>query len=342
MDVSLTKAERRRHELERPPWSSARHPHQQPLEPGWWPGPWNEPIPVDAQCTPIVDDPRPIRFDASYRPPATGYDWGVPYTVVVDGDPSRRKVFEFREDPSLGVLDFLRLALMVLLRQIPSERIPIVGPSGLPWVEGHPADPPSWSDRHYLVVDEAAGELWEGINTRKSPVPSPSWWFSKLVRWDLTKPYSEQAETRGVNGAKVPMLPMTVRRDELVRGRIDHCIGVGLPAYLPGEPVFPATGSDGREVRDAEGNVVRPVPVVAGQRMRLRFEVLAEMRATLPAGSHQLVVATALHEFGAFPADTSARDHGSAWIAPDGRHESSDLPGFSLPIDAFERVEIIH
>src|SRR5690606_17905214 len=134
----------------------------------------------------------------------------------------------------------------------------------------------------------------------------------------------------------------TVRFDEIVAGFVGHAIGVALPRYKPGNPVYPAMGTDGRHVVDQHGVEVREVPVYAGQRLRLRADVLEGLRSTLPEGSARLTVATALHEFGLVCGDTTARNHGSAWVAPDGRWEFTDLPGFDLPLSMFEAVEPFH
>src|SRR5690606_22119848 len=263
--------------------------HQRPLSPGWWPGPWNDVIPEDAECTPLpADDDRPVRLGGSFRPPPEGYDWAIPYTVVENGEPARRTVYAWEEDPN-ALVEFFRVLGILFGVLPPSHRIPIVAESRLPWVSGHPQQPPSTGDRHYVVIDPAESELFEagvtrlGVNPKNILSGGQRWWFNRVTRWDLTRPYSEQADKKkGSPAARMPMLPMTVRFDELTRGRIDHVVGVALPRYQPGDPIWPAMGTDGRLVHLPDGTVVREVPVVAGQRLQLRPEVLEELRDTLP------------------------------------------------------------
>lgn len=343
MDVKIPSGQRRRHQTETPPWSTYRHPHQRPLEPGWWPGPWNDVIPEDAECTPLpADDDRPIKLDGPFKPPREGYDWATPFTVVQGGDPGYRTVYAYKEQGE-GLLELLAALLGVGRTK---HRIPIVSESRLPWVGGHPQDPPSGGDRHYIVVDPETSKMFEAGVTRlginpSNPFGSQRWWFSRVTEWDLSQPYEAQASKhKGACAARVPMLTITARFDEFERGHIDHAIGVGLPRYQPGPPVWPAMGTDGRLVRDQHGVEVREVPVRAGQRMRLRRDVFEAELAKVEPGSHRWVLLHALRSHGLFPADTSARNHGSSWIAPDGRFEGSNLTGFSLPISAFEAVNI--
>src|SRR5690606_3418399 len=203
----------------------------------------------------------------------------------------------------------------------------IVTESGLRWVGVLPQDSLSAANRLYLVVDPETSKMFEAGVTRlginpSNPFGSQRWWFSRVTEWDLTRPYSEQASKhKGACAARVPMLTITARFDEFERGHIDHAIGVGLPRYEPGAPVWPAMGTDGRLVRDQHGVEVREVPVRAGQRMRLRRDVFEAELAKVEPGSHRWVLLHALRSHGLFPADTTARNHGSSWIAPDGRFE---------------------
>src|SRR5690606_23302802 len=135
-----------------------------------------------------------------------------------------------------------------------------------------------------------AGVTRLGINPNN--ILGKRWWFSRVTEWDLSKPYEDQASIhKGACAARMPMLPHTVRYEEFERGHIDHAIGGALPRYLPGNPVFPAMGTDGRYVTGADGEEIREVPIYAGQRMRLRAEVLEELRDSLPPGSCRRITA---------------------------------------------------
>lgn len=329
MNVVRLSAEERLEHI-RTSWKNYRHPHQRPLPAPMstlWPGEiWNEPIDRDAVTTPLPpDDNRVIHFDGSWKPPASGYDNAIPVNVVVDGDPKKKTVGQWN-----GNRDLLYNLLNYL------HRIPL---SDRPWFQGHPAEGPFLTgDMHYLIVSPEEMKIYECLSIRSHRILSPSGWeFESIVVWDMRKPYKKQADKRkGVNAAKIPMVPMTALYEEFERGVIDHAIGGALPRYLPGNPVFPAMNTDGRLVRLPDGTEVREVPVYAGQRMQLSEEWIEQNWDNLSEFAR--VYVTALNVYGFIPADTTARNHGSAWTAPDGRFEGKGLDDLHIPISAFRVV----
>lgn len=109
-----------------------------------------------------------------------------------------------------------------------------------PKVEGFPGA--AW-DRHMLIVDTATCTSHEFFYATRIPVVG-RWHAATAVTFDLG---SNDIRDRGAaNAAGTSMLAGLLRHDEVERGQIDHTLSFSLPRIAKREPVWPASGTDGR------------------------------------------------------------------------------------------------
>ncbi|MDX1964737.1 MAG: hypothetical protein SFX18_16430 [Pirellulales bacterium] len=156
------------------------------------------------------------------------------------------------------------------------------------------------ADRHAIVVDPAAGKLFEFYKLQKT---DQGWQASCAAIFDLKSNRLRPDGWTSTDAAGLPIFPAIVRYDELKRGEINHALRVTVPrtrrAY-----VYPAT-------HFASTLIDEKLPRM-GERLRLRadFEVAKfspEVR----------VILTALKTYGMLVAD-----NGIEWAiscAPDPR-----------------------
>lgn len=128
---------------------------------------------------------------------------------------------------------------------------------------GDPADP--YGDLQWLGIDRTRRRAYEASSIGKA------WWWRLFGRdewqagtvhvWDLDVDWRKQT-TRGMCAAKLPLLPMLVKPEELAAGRIDHPLHLVMPNYAPAR-IGPARAYDG----DYTGH-----PIRCGELARLRAD----------------------------------------------------------------------
>ena len=190
----------------------------------------------------------------------------------------------------------------------------------------------SGGDCHLIVVDQAAGTLYE---MWKAHIVGDRFEGGCLALWDMERVYGP--EGRGHNctsadAAGLPIAPLLFTADEVAAGSIDHAIRFILPndRIRGGRYVAPATHS----TFAAQGGDVAPP---FGARLRLKADYSLE---ALRPGAQ--VVARAMQRHGIILADggnialtaQSDRFTESKW---DGLLGPGDLS--SIPITAFEVVD---
>ena len=155
-------------------------------------------------------------------------------------------------------------------------------------------------DRHMIVVDPAAGKLYEFYQARHT---KNGWEAACEATFDLNSNALRPAGWTSSDAAGLPILPAVVRFDECDKGVIDHALRFTVKrsrkAYI-----YPATHHAGRTT-DAL------VPAM-GQRFRLKASVKID---DFPP--HAKAIATALKRYGMIVAD-----NGGDWrisVAPDSR-----------------------
>jgi hypothetical protein len=92
------------------------------------------------------------------------------------------------------------------------------------------------------------------------------WTTEGTAKWDTTKAWNAKGQPHGIVAADVPALPLCVRYEEVVNGRINHAMGFAPPGYAA-DKVGPA--------RHHDGNLDPAIyPLRAGERLRLRREIV--------------------------------------------------------------------
>lgn len=305
MNVEITLLERILHTLTA--WRFYKLPQSQPIGPEFpWDGFWNEPIPAGATTVP-VPSPRDDYFFTFGNPGKVNYEgvaFGVPYTVRTSATPMRR-VLEVREEQ--GHLEW--------------KRVPM---ASSPWIQHHPTP---YGDAHYLCIDLEERKLYEVFNLRYSILGR--WECRRVTTWDLTKPYPEQmGRHMGAVGARLPLLPLMVRYEEVARGHVPHALAVAVPNYLDSF-VFPAASTDG-EPRNPK--MPAPMEVPAGARLRITREYLESLTGVAR------IIGQAAYDYGIYVMDKTGQAKGSIHGAPDRRWASTNCAAFAPTIRDLELV----
>ncbi|HTO00214.1 MAG TPA: hypothetical protein VL068_06020 [Microthrixaceae bacterium] len=107
-----------------------------------------------------------------------------------------------------------------------------------PRVEGYPGV--AW-DQHLLLFDTATCTSHEFFLFRK-PIGFSDWAADMGVRLDVT---SNDVHGRTSVASGFSLLAGMVRYDEVLAGKIDHAVAIGLPTISALPPVWPATYTDG-------------------------------------------------------------------------------------------------
>lgn len=193
-----------------------------------------------------------------------------------------------------------------------------------PRIQGWPGR--AW-DQHMIVVDTATCISHEFLNVRMPSddllgIGGGRWYADAGGRIDLR---STALPDGRATASGISLLAGMVRFDEVAAGRVDHALSVVLHQIKAGDPVWPATSSDGRSDH--------PDAMPMGTWLRLRSDV------PLPdLGPQASVVAAALQTHGAIVTDT-----GPGFIFqgdPDIRWDDDDIDGLrSLRLADFEVVD---
>jgi len=254
---------------------------------------WNrrvDRLPVAANSATLV---RAIGSVARLHPDFGSYPgYGIPYNVATAATPRVPVAFDYADE---------------------SDRGPYPIPAN-PKVE-------AGSDRHILVVDADACQLWELWNAR--PDGHGGWLAGSGATWDLASNALRPAGWTSADAAGLPILPGLVRYDEVAAGAVTHAIRFTAPvtrrAYL-----YPAR----HFAADSRSSSLPPM----GLRVRLKASYNV---ASLPPQAR--VIAVAMQRYGMILAD-----NGSSWFfqgASDARWDDNQLNALKrIPGSAFEVV----
>lgn len=191
-----------------------------------------------------------------------------------------------------------------------------------PRFEGWPGI--AW-DRHLLVVDSATCESSEFFHVTPPWEDAKHRWLTETaVKVDLRSNIPSTHGTATASGTS--MLAGMIRYDEVASGALNHVVGVSVPEIRKGDPVWPATKSDGRSA-----NAETPQ---MGTWLRLRSTAdLSQL------GAQAKVVAKALQTHGAVIVDTNKS--GIALSGePDERWDDKDIKTLGvLSASDFEVVD---
>jgi len=107
-----------------------------------------------------------------------------------------------------------------------SDPGPFPIPPDAPIEGGSPSapDPPS-GDRHVLAVDQTDCTLYELYRTVRTTSPL-GFRVASSARWNLLENWMRPAGWTSADAAGMAILPGLLKRDEIVRGRIDHALRV--------------------------------------------------------------------------------------------------------------------
>jgi hypothetical protein len=92
-------------------------------------------------------------------------------------------------------------------------------------------------DRHAIVVDPAAGKLYEFFSLKKT---DRGWVAAQASIFDLNSNKLRPDGWTSADAAGLPIFPAVIRYDELARGKIDHALRVTVRRTRR-EYVYPAT-----------------------------------------------------------------------------------------------------
>lgn len=145
-------------------------------------------------------------------------------------------------------------------------------------------------DLHWRCI-EGTTALWEVWHLQAGGWPWADLQCSSWVRWDLSRPWTQQPGP-GVVAAAWPHTPLLVRWEDVAPGAaMNHGVFIGLDNYNPGR-VGPARGSDGSDSTH---------PCRAGEWLRLRRDVANRIIAT--ANPSAAAFAQGLATFGGWVGD---------------------------------------
>jgi hypothetical protein len=188
-----------------------------------------------------------------------------------------------------------------------SDKGPYPVPDNAP-IEGWPVDgltleasqQGGGSDRHMIVVDPAAGMVYEFYRAFKRPT---GWEAGNEATWDLKSNRMRPRTWTSADAAGLPLFPSLPRFEECERGVVDHALRVTVSktrkAFL-----YPASHQ--------AGSTDTAIAPAMGQRFRLKASVDV---SGFPR--HAQAVAAAMKKYGLLVAD-----NGSDWdisVPPDAR-----------------------
>lgn len=210
-----------------------------------------------------------------------GVPWGIPYTLVGSTQTKLPVSFDYADESDPGPYP-----------------IPLDAP-----IEGGSA---STGDRHVLVVDTSAKQLYEMWDSHPQ---SNSWKAGSGAKFDIASNALRPETWTSADAAGLPVLPGLVRYDEIRRGVIDHAIRMTVSTSRK-EYIWPA--------RHQAGSTTSPNAPAMGERFRLK----ASFDTTgYPPAAKTVIVA--MKKYGLIVAD-----NGSNWFitgAPDDRMPDDEL-----------------
>jgi hypothetical protein len=217
-----------------------------------------------------------------------------------------------------------------------------------PLVEGMP-DVPAW-DRHLLVLQEGtcrSQELYNVANGVELPAAGvadalgnalyarlygSAWIAEAGVQYDVNSPlYPAKGQA---NASHLPYLPLILRPDDLIRGSIDHMLGIVIAKDRGTGYTWPARAGDGT------GTDPNGIPMGTVFRLRADFDLSPYAPATQ-------VVLRALQQHGAVVYDSWSPGTDGAgllamsngWTGTD--HVVAQRELSTIPISAFEAVDVL-
>jgi len=179
-------------------------------------------------------------------------------------------------------------------------------------------------DRHSIMVDPAAGSIWETWLTR---LVGSNWEASNGAKFNLNSNALRPAGWTSGDAAGLPMFPALVRYDECERGKVEHALRL-VVAKTRREYIYPAT------------HYASSIPATStqypamGQRLRLKSNFVVPANWT----KQEKAVLFALKKYGAIVADNGG--FFSVSVCPDERFPSNAFNNLStIDINNFEVVQ---
>ncbi|MFZ4431644.1 MAG: hypothetical protein ACOYOQ_00455 [Microthrixaceae bacterium] len=286
--------------LNREPWSCWPVPVMPDLTTDPWAGvsvPWKEPVagrPVDyARTAKLADVDIEIAAQGGDSPWA-GAATGFPFQIIASKG-TTTPVWDLARAP---VWSFSWATGFV--RRDPIVQVP------LPELVRLEGDPNGAFDVHFHGFDPTEQVLFEMISVNRSGLNRLKTWGTTdwtagytggapgIARWNCKIAWNAPSQPFGCVAAGIPQFPLVARYDEVLRGRINHSLFLGVPNYGP-ELVGVARGGDGTAVGH---------PLRGGERLRLKRSVVEQF----PLGTPARIVAEAGWEYGAIVADRNSWD----------------------------------
>ncbi len=167
-------------------------------------------------------------------------------------------------------------------------------------------------DSHVLAVDMDNKILYELYNARPN-IDKSQWEASGGVNWDLTKNFSRPDRWTSADASGMPMLPVLVRYDEVLKGTIDHAIRFTL-SKAKTMKAYTAPASHWSSGDNTDANAPTPY----GMRLRLK----ADFDISTYSATNQVIL-SALKKYGLIFSDIGSDFFISG--SPDERWDNDDL-----------------
>ena len=185
-------------------------------------------------------------------------------------------------------------------------------------------------DRHAIVVQPAAGFLWEMWQAKlidADPSAILNWQASNGAKFNLNSNALRPAGWTSGDAAGLAMFPALVRYDECRRGMVEHAMRLVVKRTRVG-PIYPATH------QASVGNLTSANIPAMGQRLRLKASFNIPATWTF----YEQAVARGLKKYGAMVADNG--NFFSISVTPDDRYPSDAFAHLStLSISNFEVIQ---